>query len=240
MSQKNPKPKALIFDVFGTLCDWRTGVAKETLKWFSEKGISADPYEFAELWRAEYQPAMQRIRSGNRGYVALDVLHRENLDIVLKKNGLEMEFTDDERQEINHAWEKLPPWPEVPDALARLREKIFIAPCSNGSIALMMRLARFADLPWDTILGAEIAANYKPEHVVYQTSCAALGLEPSRVMMVAAHNDDLAAARAAGLMTAFFPRREEHGARQTSDLEAASDWDFIANDLQDLADKLCC
>lgn len=238
MTANDKTPKALIFDVFGTLCDWRTGVANEVSKAFAAKSIPFNPHAFADLWRAEYQPAMQRIRSGNRGYINLDALHRENLDIVLQKTGLENPFNDDERNALNRAWEKLPSWPEVPAALSRLKSQFYLAPCSNGSIALMLRLARYAKLPWDTVLGAEIARNYKPEPVVYQASCAALGLEPFEVMMVAAHNDDLHAARTAGLMTGFFTRPTEHGKQQTTDLAANADWDVIAKDLADLAEKL--
>ena len=237
-TQQAVLPKALIFDVFGTLCDWRTGVSREVAGFFREKSGSFDALRFADMWRAEYQPAMERIRAGNRGYVPLDTLHRENLDIVLEKTGLEGLASMAERDELNHAWEKLPAWPEVPVALKRLSETFYLAPCSNGSIALMMRLARFAALPWDTIVGAEIAQNYKPELAVYLASCRALGLAPGEVMMVAAHNDDLEAARNAGLMTAFFPRKTEYGDRQTADVDATSNWDFVAENLTDLADKL--
>ncbi len=229
----NP-PKALLFDVFGSLCDWRSGVGTEVGKAFADKPVSPDPLRFAELWRGRYQPAMQRIRGGDRGYVPLDILHRENLDLVLKSEGLEDHLNSAERDALNHAWEKLPPWPEVPGALAQLRGHAFIAPCSNGSIALMVRLARFANLPWDMVLGAEIAQNYKPERSVYLASCKALGLAPGEVMMVAAHNDDLFAARKAGLLTGFFPRPTEHGRDQVTDLEPEADWDFIGSDLSGL------
>lgn len=232
------KPKALIFDVFGTLCDWRTGVSNEVAGFFERKSASFDPWQFADMWRAEYQPAMERIRAGNRGYVPLDTLHRENLDIVLEKTGLGGLATGPERDELNHAWEKLPAWPEVPGALQELSETYYLAPCSNGSIALMMRLARYAGLPWDAILGAEIAQNYKPEQAVYLASCKAMALEPGEVMMVAAHNDDLHAARKAGLMTAFFPRKTEYGEGQTIDVDATSNWDFVTENLAELAEKL--
>lgn len=227
-------PKAFIFDVFGTLVDWRTGVATVCGGTFRDKSISFDPFEFADLWRAQYRPAMAAIRAGGRAYVSLDTLHRENLNEVLKITGLEKHFTSDERDTLNHAWEKLPAWPEVPGALFALRRHGLIASCSNGSIALMTRLARFAGLPWDTVLGAEIAHNYKPEPVVYLATCEALGLVPSEVMMVAAHNDDLKAARATGLQTGFFPRKTEYGSHQEDDLEAEGDWEFIGEDLESL------
>ena len=232
------RPKALIFDVFGTCVDWRSGIAAEVEKVFRAKGIDADPHAFADAWRAEYQPAMARIRSGDRGYVDLDDLHRENLDRVLAKFDWHSRFDGAERDSLNHAWEKLPPWPDVVAGLAELRRCAIVAPCSNGSIALMTRLAKFAALPWDCILGAGIARNYKPEPAVYLAACAALRLEPGEVMMVAAHNDDLAAARATGLMTAFVARPAEYGPHQSRDFEATSDWDIVADDFGELARKL--
>ena len=227
--------EALIFDVFGTVVDWRRGVVAAVAPGLVQRGIAIDPLEFADQWRAEYQPAMQRIRSGNRGYVPLDILHRENLERVLEANGIADAFSDAEKGELNRAWEKLPPWEDVPLGLAALKTRYIIAPCSNGSIALMTRLARFGGLPWDAILGAEIARDYKPQPAVYEASCRALGLEPGRVMMVAAHNDDLHAARACGLATAFITRPHEHGPGQTSDLASDSDWDHCAGSFTELA-----
>ena len=232
------KPLALIFDVFGTCVDWRSGVADAVRSFFEQRIETVDALAFADAWRAEYQPAMQRIRAGDRGYVDLDVLHRENLDRVLTANGLADRLDESERDMLTHAWEKLPAWPDVVAGLTVLRAHAIIAPCSNGSIALMTRLARFAGLPWDCILGAPIARNYKPEPVVYLQSCGALRLDPSEVMMVAAHNDDLAAARSAGLMTAFVARPTEHGETQNTDLVPASDWDVVADDFTMLAEAI--
>lgn len=222
--------QALIFDVFGTCVDWRRSVAREVAQALPQ----TDALAFAEAWRGEYQPAMERIRSGGRGYVPLDDLHRENLQIVLDRFGLEVAAPD----ELAHAWEKLDPWPDVPGGLAAMKADRIIAPCSNGSIAMMARLARFGALPWDCILGAEIAQDYKPKPAVYLASCAALRLPPDAVMMVAAHNDDLRAARAAGLQTAFVPRPTEYGPDQTRDLGPDADWDMVASDFNDLADRL--
>ncbi len=230
--------RALIFDVFGTVVDWRTGVAREAAVFFSERGLQVDARGFADAWRAKYQPAMERIRSGNRGYVALDVLHRENLDATLEEFRLGEAIEDDARTALNRAWEKLPPWPDSVPGLTALKKRYAIAPCSNGSISLMTWLARYGGLPWDAILGAEIARDYKPQPAVYLASAAALGLAPAEVMMVAAHNSDLAAARAAGLKTGFFPRPKEHGPSQTTELEPTGDWDVVAADLEDLAGKL--
>ncbi len=230
--------RAAIFDVFGTLVDWRRGIAEAAAPAFAARGIGLDPAAFADLWRAEYQPAMERVRSGARAYVALDALHRENLDRVLAAEGLSGRFDDAARADLARAWERLPPWPDTVAGLAAIRERAFVAPCSNGSIALMVRLARFAGLRWDAILGAEIARAYKPDPAVYRASAAALGLPPGEVMMVAAHNDDLAAARAAGFATGFVRRPAEHGPGQTGDLAPAADWDAVADDLPALAARI--
>lgn len=220
--------KALIFDVFGTCVDWRTSVAREVAAALPD----VDSLAFADAWRGEYQPAMERIRAGTRGYVRLDTLHLENLEIVAGRFGVQAD------PELNTAWEKLDPWPDVVDGLHALRGHALIAPCSNGSIGLMARLARYGGLPWDCILGADIARDYKPKLEVYRASCAALGLGPGQVMMVAAHNDDLVAAREAGLRTGFVPRPTEYGPGQQSDLAAAADWDVVAPDFGVLAQHI--
>ncbi|MEO0327495.1 MAG: haloacid dehalogenase type II [Pseudomonadota bacterium] len=226
--------RAFIFDVFGTIVDWRTGVATVSERVFSKNAINIDPYEFADRWRSKYQPAMERIRSGNRGYVSLDVLHRENLEELLTEYDLQPYFLDQEKREFNRAWEQLPPWADTVEGLNKIKETAIIAPCSNGSIALMTRLAKFGGLPWDCIVGAEIAQNYKPHPEAYLRSVAALGLQPDQVVMVAAHNNDLEAARMSGLKTAFIPRLKEHGRGQTTDLKATENWDCIIEDISDL------
>ncbi len=230
--------QALIFDVFGTCVDWRNGVAQVAEAEFKRRDIATNPIEFATYWRSRYQPAMASIRTGQRGYIALDALHHENLLETLDHFGLEHQFSETECLQFARAWEQLPPWPDVVAGLSELRKYVLIAPCSNGSIALMSHLARFGKLPWDAILGADIAQNYKPEPAVYQASVSAFRLEPENVMMVAAHNDDLHAARAAGLRTAFVARPTEHGPEQTNDLTADSDWDIIAVNFNDLVEKL--
>lgn len=230
--------RALIFDVFGTLVDWRSGVAREAEAFCNARGLTVDGLAFADSWRAKYQPAMEAIRSGGRGYIALDLLHRENLDATLLEFGLEGAIDAAAREVLNRAWEKLPPWPDCVAGLNALKPAYVIAPCSNGSIALMTWLAKYAGLPWDAILGAEIARAYKPQPAVYLASASALGLAPDEVMMVAAHNKDLAAARAAGLKTAFVPRPREHGPGQTTDLEPDAAWDVIAIDITELARRM--
>ena len=218
--------EALIFDVFGTCVDWRTSVAREVAKALPD----TDPVAFADAWRDEYQPAMERIRTGNRGYVPLDDLHLENLHIVQERFGV----TCGDPEQLNLAWEKLDPWPDVVPGLTALKERFIIAPCSNGSFALMTRLARYGGLPWDCILGADVARDYKPKLEVYRASAVALRLGPEQVCMVAAHNDDLFAAREAGLKTAFVPRPTEHGPGQTSDLEPEAEWDYFASSFTEL------
>jgi 2-haloacid dehalogenase len=221
-------PKALIFDVFGTCVDWRTSVAREVARVLPD----VDATGFAMAWRAEYDPAMARIREGGRGYVPLDDLHLENLRRVADAFGVTAPDS------LNDAWERLDPWPDVVAGLRAMKTRHIIAPCSNGSIALMTRLAKYADLPWDCILGAELARDYKPKRAVYLACCCALRLDPGEVMMVAAHNGDLAAARQAGLKTGFVPRRTEYGLNQVNDLGPTEAWDVIANDFMDLERKL--
>ncbi|RMD48941.1 MAG: haloacid dehalogenase type II, partial [Alphaproteobacteria bacterium] len=190
---------------------------------------------FADLWRERYQPSMTPIREGRRPYVPLDRLHRENLDAVLAALPGGEAVSAAEREALTRAWERLDPWPDVHLGLARLRARALVAPCSNGSIALMARLARHAGLRWDAILGADLARTYKPRPEVYRAACDALGLAPGEVMMVAAHEDDLAAAAACGLRTAFIPRPLEHGPEHPPAPERGG-WDTRAPNLVALAD----
>lgn len=227
--------QAFIFDVFGTLVDWRTGVAEQVKYAFTKQECVVDPFRFADHWRSLYGPAMDEVRSGTREYAPLDVLHRENLDRTLSSFGLDHALDATARDALNCAWEQLPAWPEVHEGMQRLRPLGFLAPCSNASVALSIRLARFAGLNWDMIAGADLAHDYKPKQSVYLNSAKALGLPPQAVVMVAAHNDDLAAAQQAGLRTAFIPRVREHGEGQTGDLKAEGNWDYCADDLIDLA-----
>jgi len=202
--------KALIFDVFGTLVDWRTSIARETRKALSPLGIDIDWLAFADAWRNEYQPAMEEVRSGNIPFCKLDRLHRRNLDIVLERAGLER-VDETVRRELNLAWHRLDAWPDAAPGLHRLKAQFRLAPCSNGNISLMVDLARRNHFPWDAILGAELARDYKPKAVVYLTAASAFDLDPGETMMVAAHSSDLAAAAEAGLRTAFIARPDEYG-----------------------------
>lgn len=202
--------KALIFDVFGTLVDWRSSIARETRKALSPLGINIDWLAFADAWRNEYQPAMEEVRSGNIPFCKLDRLHRRNLDIVLERAGLER-VDETVRRELNLAWHRLDAWPDAAPGLHRLKAQFRLAPCSNGNISLMVDLARRNHFPWDAILGAELAHDYKPKAVVYLTAASAFDLDPGETMMVAAHSSDLAAAAEAGLRTAFIARPDEYG-----------------------------
>lgn len=232
--------QALLFDVFGTVVDWRSGVAREVETFFAGSGRSVDAWAFADSWRAKYQPSMEEVRSGRRGYVVLDVLHRESLDATLAEFDLAGTVDDEGRARLNRAWEKLPPWPDAVPGLEALRSRYLLAPCSNGSIAMMARLARNVGLPWDAIVGADIGRGYKPQPEVYSASAAAIGLAPAEVMMVAAHNFDLAAARKAGLKAAFVSRPDEYGDGPvgTPDLEPGDDWEAVVPDFMALARHL--
>lgn len=234
--------KAIVFDVFGTVVDWREGVARDAAPFLARHGRGdIDPRGFADAWRRRYQPAMEECRTGRRPFTRLDVLHRENLDLVLRDHGLDpARIGEAELAELNLAWHRLDPWPEAVAGLTRLKRKYIIAPLSNGNIALMLDMAKRAGLPWDAILGAEVAQAYKPQPEAYLRTAEVLGIRPEELCLGAAHNGDLAAARRCGLKTAFVPRPAEHGPGQTTDLEPAQAWDVVARDFQDLAAKLGC
>ena len=233
-----PQVQALLFDVFGTCVDWRSSIAREGEALGSKLGIiGVDWLAFADAWRDQYQPQMATVRGGERPWVTLDVLHRAGLDAILPAFGLD-ELSPADRHELTLAWRRLDPWPDVVEGLTLMKRRFVIAPNSNGHIALMVNLAKRAGLPWDAILGAEIAHAYKPQPEVYLRSAEALGLAPAEVMMVAAHNGDLVAAASCGLQTAFVPRPTEHGPGQTSDLEPEHDFDLVARDFLDLAARL--
>jgi 2-haloacid dehalogenase len=231
--------RACLFDVFGTVVDWRTSVSRDLAAFAAQKGITGiDWLEFAVEWRKLYQPSMDEVRSGRRAYTILDVLHRESLDKLIARYRLQSLSAAD-IDHVNRAWHRLVPWPDVVEGLTRLKKKHIIAPCSNGNIALMVNLAKHAGLPWDCILGAETARAYKPMPEAYLASCRQLGLAPREVLMVAAHNNDLKAAKAQGLNTAFVARPTEHGPGQTTDLAAdPACVDLPAKDFIELAAKL--
>jgi 2-haloacid dehalogenase len=232
--------RALVFDVFGTVVDWRSGVAHAAVPFLLRHAATpADPAAFADAWRDRYQPAMEEVRTGRRPFAPLDVLHRENLEAILPDFGINpSQVPSEELDELNRAWHRLDPWPDVLPGLARLKARYIIAPLSNGNVILMIDMAKRAGLPWDAILGAELARAYKPSPEAYLCTLDVLAMRPEQVCMVAAHNGDLAAARACGLRTAFVPRPTEHGPNQTGDLRPEQDWDVIVPDFGALADKL--
>jgi 2-haloacid dehalogenase len=227
------KLRALIFDVFGTLVDWRGGVARELR---THLRVSAEEaHALADAWRDEYQPAMEEVRAGCIAFCKLDVLHRRNLDIVLDRFGHDADEAT--RRDLTLAWHRLDAWPDVTPALARLRERFLLAPCSNGNISLMADLARRNRWHWDAVLGAEHARDYKPKLEVYRAACDAFDCAPHEVLMVAAHSSDLEAAARAGLRTAHIARPNEHGpGRGESAPNVAVD--LSACDVAELADKL--
>ena len=230
---------ALTFDVFGTVVDWRSAIIRDGEELGRAMHIDLDWPAFANDWRALYQPAMERVRSGEIDWCMLDDLHRINLDELLTRHGIDS-LTEDETDSFNRVWHRLDPWPDAIAGLTRLRKKFILATLSNGNTALLVNMAKRAGLPWDAVLGAETAGAYKPQPRAYLRTAEMLGLAPERCMMVAAHNGDLAAAAALGFKTAFVRRPNEYGPDQTSDLEPECAWDIVAEDFLELADKLGC
>jgi 2-haloacid dehalogenase len=227
--------RALFFDVFGTLVDWRSGIAREAKSILEPLGHKADWLAFADAWRGEYQPSMEEVRAGRIPFSRLDVLHRRNLQRVLPRFGV-AGLPEETLAELNRAWHRLDAWPDVPPALARLRERFLLAPVSNGNISLMVDLARRNRFPWDAILGAEVAGDYKPKPRVYLASAEAFDLSPGACTMVAAHSGDLAAA-ACGLRTAHVARPDEYGPG-TGETAPKVPVDYAARSLVDLATQL--
>jgi 2-haloacid dehalogenase len=231
--------KALTFDVFGTVVDWRGSIIREGRRLGSAKGLDVDWERFTDGWRALYQPAMDRVRSGQIGWTKLDDLHRMSLERLLQDFAI-VGLTEGEVDHLNRVWHRLDPWPDAVSGLSRLKRKFILATLSNGNVALIVNMAKHAGLPWDAVLGAEVARHYKPQPEAYLRTAELLGLEPPQCMMVAAHNGDLTAASRCGFRTAFVYRRTEYGPKQTTDLKPEREFDVIAEDFLDLADKLGC
>jgi 2-haloacid dehalogenase len=228
--------KALVFDVFGTLVDWRTCVARESKTILEPLGYKLDWIAFADAWRAEYQPGMEEVRSGRIPFSKLDVIHRRMLERIRARFGLQR-VDEAVMKELNLAWHRLDAWPDVPPGLNRLRKRFWLAPCSNGNISLMVDLARRNGFPWDAILGSEIARDYKPKPGVYLAAADAFSLEPGQVMMVAAHSNDLKAAAAVGLRTAHVAKVDEYGPG-TGEPGPTVPVDVAAKTMEELAEKL--
>jgi len=228
--------KALFFDVFGTLVDWRTSIAREAKAVLEPLGHTADWLRFADAWRDEYQPGMEDVRTGRIPFSKLDVLHRRNLERISPRFGFDG-LSEEIAAHLNTAWHRLDAWPDVAPGLNRLKPRFLLAPVSNGNISLMVDLARRNSLPWDAILGAEIAGDYKPKPRVYLAAAEALDLPPEACMMVAAHTSDLAHAAACGLRTAHIARPDEKGPGE-GEARPSAPVDIAVGSLMELAEQL--
>ncbi len=234
-----PPPEALLFDIFGTVVDWRSSIVAELEAFGRTSGHQADWTAFTDQWRGLYQPSMEEVRSGRRAWTILDVLHRESLDTLLIQHNLSG-LSEADREHLTRIWHRLKPWPDTVAGLTRLKSKYIIGTLSNGNVGLLTRMAKNVGLPWDVVLGAETARAYKPLPEAYRAAARLLNVAPDRVMLVAAHNGDLAAATREGLQTAFVPRLTEYGPHQTHDLKAEGAWNYVAADFGKLADQLGC
>lgn len=229
--------KALTFDVFGTVVDWRSSIIRELCALGSSRGIESDWERFADEWRGGYAPAMNKVRTGELPWKSIDTLHRMVLDRLLSEFRIE-ELSESEKEYLNRAWHRLDPWPDSVAGIERIRKGYIAATLSNGNVSLLVNMAKHAGINWDCILSSELAGHYKPDREVYLTAVSLLGLEPHNVMMVAAHTDDLLAARSLGLKTAFVKRPLEFGPSSRSEDAEGLPFDFVVRDFLDLADKL--
>lgn len=235
---KIPQLKAIFFDVFGTVVDWRSGVIRDGERLGAHKNLSVDWPAFADAWRGEYAPSMDRVRRGELPWSSLDALHRESLERLLERFGIDG-LTEEDKQSFIRAWHRLDPWPDSVAGLERLRKRYIIAPLSNGNVSLLVDMAKRAGLPWDVILSAELARHYKPDPESYLTAVSLLDLSPDETMMAAAHSDDLRAAASLGLRTAYIHRPLEWGP-QARDVQRpdASEFDFSVDSIEELAQSL--
>jgi 2-haloacid dehalogenase len=232
--------KALVFDVFGTVVDWRTSLINDFSKYGEQRGIKADWTALVDGWRAVYAASMDVVRKNPQdGYVILDVLHRRSLEKLVEQQEIKG-LSDADLHHLTMGWHRLHPWPDSIAGLSRLKKKFIISPLSNGNVALLTEMAKFAGLPWDLIMSAELFQHYKPDPETYLGAARLLCLKPEQVMMVAAHNHDLKAAQKYGLKTAFVARPTEYGPLQKRDFEAEGEWDIVAKDFGGIADRLGC
>jgi 2-haloacid dehalogenase len=237
MTSRAPAAKALVFDVFGTVVDWRGSIIREGQALGRRKKLKVDWPAFADAWRAGYRPAMARVRSGELPWTKIDDLHRLILDDLLLRFPLGR-LAGEDIDHLNRVWHRLKPWPDARAGLARLKRRHVIATLSNGNVALLTNMAKHAKLPWDCILSAEVVRHYKPDPETYLGAADLLGVKPAELMMVAAHKDDLHAARACGLKTAFVPRPKEYGPAVKPDVSRDPAFDLHARDFNDLARQL--
>ncbi|WP_315811094.1 haloacid dehalogenase type II [Bradyrhizobium sp. SZCCHNR2028] len=232
--------KALVFDVFGTVVDWRTSLINDFTAWSKTHGIQGDWTALVDGWRGLYVGSMDEVRRHpERGYVILDVLHRRSLETLVAQLGI-TGLTEADLDHLTRGWHRLHPWADSVAGLTRLKSRYIIAPLSNGNVALLTNMAKFAGLPWDLVLSAELFQHYKPDPETYLGAARLLGLAPGEVMMVAAHNNDLEAAQRYGLKTAFVARPTEYGPLQSRDFDATGAWDIVADDFGGIADRLGC
>jgi 2-haloacid dehalogenase len=231
--------KALTFDVFGTVVDWRGSITAEGRKLGRRKKLAVDWVAFADGWRAGYRPAMDRVRRGDLPWMNIDTLHRMILDDLLVRFRIDG-LPEPEKDHLNRAWHRLAPWKDSVAGLKRLKKKFVIATLSNGNVALLTNMAKHGGLPWDCVLSAELFGHYKRDREVYEGAARLLGLAPGQVMMVAAHKDDLDAAAARGLRTAFVARPMERGDPAKADVAPEARFDVNAKDFADLAQQLGC
>lgn len=227
----------LVFDVFGTVVDWRGSIIEEGEAIWQARGLTLDWGAFADSWRAGYQPAMDRIRRGEAPWTIIDTLHRQILDALLEQFGIH-HLSEPQKDDLNRIWHRLTPWPDAVDGLKQLRQHFTITTLSNGNMSLLVDLSKHGGLGWDCVLSAELAHRYKPDPETYQMVCDLLDVPPERALMVASHRGDLIASRAIGMKTAFVRRSLEYGPDGTP--ETPDDAvDLIVGDFLDLADKLC-
>ena len=232
--------KALVFDVFGTVVDWRTSLINDFTAWGKTRGITADWTALVDGWRAVYAASMNDVRKHpERGYVILDVLHRRSLEQLVAQFSIHG-LTEDDLQYLTLGWHRLHPWADSVAGLTRLKTKYIISPLSNGNVALLTNMAKLARLPWDLIMSAELFQHYKPDPETYLGAARLLCLAPEQVMMVAAHNHDLKAAQKLGLKTAFVARPSEYGPLQKYDFDATGPWDIVTMDFGGVADRMGC
>jgi 2-haloacid dehalogenase len=228
--------RAALFDTFGTVVDWRSGIAASMRAFADLHQIALDADQFAIAWRARYAPSMAEVREGRRPFASLDVLHRENLDATLSDAGIEVAaLPEDELVGLARSWRWLPAWPDSVEGIAALKRHVIVGPLSNGNTALLVDMAKYAGLPWDVVLGSDLSGAYKPDAAAYRFAAGVLGLDPGEVMLVAAHNGDLDAAQNNGLATGFVTRADEYGPGRSLDVQPSGAWDVSGSSLTDLA-----
>ena len=229
--------KAMAFDVFGTVVDWRGSVLEQLQAFGRTKGINVDWAAFVDDWKSGYRPGMDAVRAGRLPWINVDAIYRRKLDALLVDYGL-VGLSESERVQLVRAWHECRPWPDVVAGLTRLKRTYVLATLSNADVACLVTMAKRGGLPWDCILCAELFRHYKPDPDVYRGAIDLLALDAREIMMVAAHNYDLRAARSYGMRTAFVARPSELGPGQTSDLKPEESWDVVARDFGELAEAM--